>query len=42
MAEPVTKLKTMRLFTSEKPGSGKGIYFITLFLVAASILIKLR
>jgi hypothetical protein len=38
--EPATKLKTMRLFTGEKPVLGKGIYFVTMFLVAVSLLIS--
>jgi hypothetical protein len=36
-AEPVTKSKTMRPFPGEKLVQRKGIYFIMLFLVAASM-----
>ena len=39
-AEPVTKFKTMRLFAGEKLVQRKGIYFIMLFLVAASLLLS--
>ena len=36
-AGPVTKFKTMRLFAGENLVQRKGIYFIMLFLVAASM-----